>query len=83
MRRRSKPDAFTVVVLSGTGDATHSVRLTRRKVALALTCWLLLLAGVAAWGFQSAGGASATEASARAGSSAATAGSRAAAASRQ
>jgi hypothetical protein len=85
MRRRSKPNELTVVVLSGSGEQTHSMRLTRKKVAVALTCWLLILLVVAVWGFQSAGPDSAASGSARAGSSASAgaAGSRAGAASRQ
>jgi hypothetical protein len=58
MRRRSKPAEVRVVVLSASGTETHSLRLTRKKVIIVAVCWLLLLIGVAAWGFQSAGEAS-------------------------
>jgi hypothetical protein len=70
MPRRSKPGELQVVVLSGSGEQTHSLRLTRRKVALAIACWLLILVGAALWGFQSAGPAAKDGSSPRAGSSA-------------
>jgi hypothetical protein len=76
MPRRSKPGEVQVVVLSGSGEQTHSLRLTRKKVAFVVACWLLLLLGAAWWGFQS--GASGTGDSA-----AGAAGSRAGRASRQ
>ena len=55
MPRRSKPGEVQVVVLSGSGEQTHSLRLTRKKVAIAVICWLVILLGVAWWGFQSGG----------------------------
>jgi hypothetical protein len=57
MPPRSKPGEVQVVVLSGSGEQTHSLRLTRKKVAVAVFCWLLILLGVAWWGFQSGGAA--------------------------
>ena len=73
MRRRSKPNELTVVVLSGSGAETHSLRLTRRKIIVALSCWLFLLLAVAVWGFQSGGYSSRTASSGAAGAPAGTA----------
>jgi hypothetical protein len=70
MPRRSKPDEVQVVVLSGSGEQTHNLRLTRKKVAIAVICWLVVLLAVAFWGFQSGGGASGESAGGATGSGA-------------